>query len=534
MNRTEVMRKQAYAISVVLALITFTVIARLAGYNGVAYVAAALEVYALCCMAVSGGVSDALCRVLKIRGAKGQYRNAAVMRRNAFILQTALGLLGTAVLLLGADRIAVKLFRTQYSSAILMIFAPAVFLRSMSSLFAGYSRGAGAEFPAAAAGILRQLFILGFSVMFSRMMGDYGSKVSHLLANVNFASMYGGIGVAIAVTLAEALVAVLLFLIYMMNRKNGNRTVQEGMRVTDSVFDSIRILSRNRGSQVALQLLAIFSAPLGLIFWQKATENSEGAASEYGVYIAGYGMICGIAVALIMLFVIPMYAATISLLRKDEYRFAKNAFQSGVHTGVVHAAFLSVFVVMMADQIAAVFCKEEVELAAKLLKGGSLIILPTVLSLYFARILILTGKKNIVIGAVAAADVIYIIVASVLMGGGKAGILSLVYAGLMAGGILCIVLGMLAYRAFRQKMDWLYVLVVPITAACAAGLVGMMLGKVLTPHLGNFVAAMVCLILSGALYWTGLLLLRNFREQELETVPGGKLLNALGQMLRVF
>lgn len=534
MNQAEVRRRQAQAISAVLALITLVVIARLAEYNGVAYVAAAVEVYAFLCIAVSGGVSSALGRILRLRGAKGQYRNAAAMRRNAFVLQAALGLLGTAVLLFGADRIAVRLFRTQYSSAILMIFAPAVFLRSLSSLLVGYSRGEGAELPAAVADILRQLLILGFSVMFSRMLGNYGEKVSHLLAHANFTSMYGGIGVAIAVTLTEVFIVLLLFLIYKGSKKRGNRAVQEGMRVTDSLFDSIRILCVNRGSQVGLQMLAILSVPLGMIFWQKATESSEGAAIEYGVYLAGYGVVCGIAVGLIMLFLIPMCASTVSLLRKEESRFARNVFQSGVHIGVVHAAFLSVFAVVMADQLAAVLCREQAALAAKLLKGGALVVLPVALSLYFARILILTGKKYIVMGATAAADVIFIVADTVLLGGGKAGILSLVYAGLMAGGVLCIVLGMFAYRAFRQKMDWLYVLVVPIAVACVAGLVGTMLGKVLTPHLGNLVAAIVCLVLSGALYLTGLLLLRNFREQELEVVPGGKLLNALGQMLHVF
>lgn len=103
----------------------------------------------------------------------------------------------------------------------------------------------------------------------------------------------------------------------------------------------------------------------------------------------------------------------------------------------------------------------------------------------------------------------------------------------MAGGVFCILLAMFTYRVFRQKMDWLYVLVVPVAAACVAGFTGMMLGKVLTPHLGNLVTTIFCLAVSGALYWTGLLLFRNFREQELEVIPGGKLLNALGQLLRV-
>ncbi|MDE6642353.1 MAG: hypothetical protein K2K63_17725, partial [Acetatifactor sp.] len=302
MNQAEVKRRQAQAIASVLEFITLVVIARFAGYNGVAYVAAAVEVYALLCIAVSGGVSGALGRILRLRGAKGQYRNAAAMRRNAFIFQAVLGGLGTAVLLLGADGIMVKLFRTQYSSAILMIFAPAVFLRSLSSILVGYSRGEGAELPAAAADILRQILILVFSVIFSRMLGNYGDKVSHLLAHANFMSMYGGIGVAIAVTLTEVLVVLFLLLIYTVSKRRKKRAIQDGMRATDSIMDSIRILCRNRGGQAGLQLLAVLFAPLGMIFWQKATESNEGAATEYGVYVAGFCVLCGIAVSLIMIF----------------------------------------------------------------------------------------------------------------------------------------------------------------------------------------------------------------------------------------
>lgn len=534
MNQVEVKRRQAQAIAAVLAFVTLAVISRLAGYNGVTYVAAAVEAYALLCAAVSGGVSSALGRILRLRGAKGQYRNVAVMRRNAFICQAVLGGLGTAVLLLGADGIALKLFRTQYSSSILMILAPAVFLHSLSSILVGYSRGEGAELPAALADILRWLLILVFSVIFSRMLGNYGDKVSHLLAHANFTSMYGGIGVAIAVTLSELLVALFLLLIYRLSRKRKTGTVQEGMRTTDSVFDSIRILSGNRGWQAGLQLLAILFVPLGMIFWQKAAEGSETGEVEYGVYAACFCVLCGIAVSLILLILVPMCANTVSLLRRDESRLARNAFQYGTHIGVVHGAFLSVSVITLSDQFAAVLGGEQAALAGKLFRGGAPIVLLAALSLYFARILILTGKKYIVMGAAAIADIIYAVAAAVLLSVGKTGILALVYAGLAAGGILCIALGMFAYHVIRQRVDWLYVLVVPTAAACVAGLAGMLLGKALTPHLGNLVALIVCLILSAALYWAGLILLRNFREQELEMIPGGKLLNALGQMLRVF
>lgn len=517
-----------------LAFVTFMIIAGLTGYSGVTYVAAAMEGYAFLCLAVCGGLSDALGRVLRIRSAKGQYRNAGAMRRNAFIFQAACGLLGTVLLLCGAELIAVRLFRTQYSSALLMIFAPAVLLRSLSSLFAGYSRGEGAELPAAVASILRQLFLLGFSVMFSRMLGDYGDKVSRLLPYANATAMYGGIGVAIAVALAEAFVALFLFLIYKGSRRKKNREFQEGMRTTDSLADSVRILSANRSAQIGLELLVLLPMLLGLVFWQKAMDSSEDAAIQYGVYIAGYGVVCGLVVSAAMLPLISMCGRIIGLLRKDEIRFAKSVFQNGVHMGVVYTAFPAAFVTLMAEQIGAVFCGEQAAVAAKMLRGGASVVLFVTLSLFFARLLIQTGKRYLVMGVVAVADVCFIVAVTVFLSAGRVGILSLVYGGMLVCGVICIVLGAFAFRVFRQRVDWLQVFIVPVAVACVAGLIAMLLGRVFVPHLGNLFTTVICLILTYALYWVILLLVRNFREQELEVIPGGKLLGVLGQMLRVF
>lgn len=533
MNQAEIKRRQAQAISTILAFVTLAVIARVTGYNGVTYVAAALEACAFVYTIVSGGVSETLGKLLRIKNSKGQYKNAALMRRNIMLFQVALGAVGTAVILVAAEKIAEKLFRIQYSSFILMIFAPAVLLRSVSAVLLGYSKGEGAELPAAAAGILRQVFTLGFSLIFCRMLGNYGSKVSRLLAQENFTSMYGGVGVAIAATLTEIFVIIFLIMIYRAGRRPKNKTVQDGMRTTASFMDCIRALCGSRGIQAGIQLLTMLSVPMGLIFLQKAGGGSEKTAVEYGVYIAGYGVVCGILSALVMFLLLPMCGRTVVLLRKEEHRFARTVFQGGVHIGMVHAGFLTVFVFAMAQQLAAAFCFEQAEIAAKMFRGGALIVLSAPLTLYFARVLLLTGKKYFVLGALAAADVVYAVAVTVLLNTGKTGILALVYAGMACSAVLCIVLGSFAYRQLRLKADWLQVLVVPIAAACVAGLIGMLLGRVFTPHLGNLITVLVCLALTSVLYWAGLLLLRNFREQELEVIPGGKLIIAAGQMLRV-
>lgn len=533
MNQAETKRRQVQAIATILALINLSVIARLTGYNGVTYVAVGLETYAIVYAAVSGGAADALARLLRLRNAKGQYRNAARIRRNVLLFQLALGVAGTAVALIAAEGIAENLFRVQYSSFILTILAPAVFLRSVSEVLLGYSRGRGEELPTAVVSILRQVFTLGFSLLFCRMLGNYGSKVSRLLVQENFASMYGGVGVAIAVTLSEVFVIIFLILMYKGSRHSAEKASQEGIRTTVSFPESVKLLCANRGAKVGIQLLAMLSLPLGFIFLQKASGGSNGIAVEYGVYAAGYGVICGIMVAMIMVMAIPIYSRAAGLIRREEHRFARTVFQSGVHIIVVHAGFMTVFLGVMAGQAAAVMCSGQTETAEKMFCGGSSVILFAALSLYFSRMLILTGKKYFVMVALAAADVVYAVTVTVSLNTGKTGILSLIYGGVAGSAVLCIVLGTLTYRQLRQRVDWLQVLIVPVAAACVAGLLGMLLGKVLTPHVGNLISLLVCLVISGALYWAGLLLLRNFREQELEVIPGGRFINALGQMLHV-
>lgn len=533
MNQAEIRRRQLQAVSMILTLLTLALVARLTGYNGAAYTVAAVEVLAVIWLVVGGNLSDTLGRLIRVRTSKGQHRNAARLRRNAMIFQMAFGLVGSLAILVGADWIAQSVFRLPYSTFILMVLSPTVFLRSISAVLLGYFQGDGAELPTAASGVLRQIFILGFSLLFGRVLGDYGEKVSRLLVEENFTSMYGGVGVGIAVSVAELFIVIFLFLIYRVSRRSKDRMLQEGMRSTDSFVDSIRVLWISRGWQWLTNVLLFLPVALGFVFLQKSSASDEPVVS-YGVYTAVYWVLCGICTALVMITLIPVYSRTVACLRRDEQRFARTIFQSGVHIGVVHAVFISAFLAVMAPQLAQTFSSGQSEMARQMLQGGSFVVLLLALVLYFGRFLSITGGKILVLGSVGIADVVYVISSTVLLNTGKTGVLALVYAVLLGLGVLCILLGALAYRQLRIQPDWLQLILMPGVAAAVAGLICTFLGRVFTPHLGALVTLVVTLVVSYVLYWAALLLLRNFREQELEAIPGGKLIRALGQMLRVF
>ncbi len=531
MNQTEIRRRQAGAFAYILMFVTIYVMGRLTGDKGIAYTAVAAQACAIFWIAINGSMSDTLGRLLRNRRNKGQYRNMAKMRSSAMLFQLALGALGSLILAAMSGILADKLFRIPCSRLILLAFAPVVLLRTVSAVLAGYFQGEGSEVPGAIAGILRQILWLGFGLLFCRILGGYGEKVSDLLREENYTAMYSGLGIALAADLAELLVILFLGLIYKRSRRIERKGKQEGMYTVDSLWDSVRYLHNARWPQFVTALCLFLPLLLGLIFCGRG-DAMEQMTVEYGQYAGKYLVVCGIAVALVTMILLPVIGKIFQCFKREENRFARTVFQSGVHIGLVHGIFLSVFVAVMAEQFADLLCGKSGQTLTKMLQGGSALIALAALSWYFCRLLHAMGKKYPVLVAVCGGDILFIAV--VLITIGKAGAISLVYGGLAGIFILCVLSGAFAYRQLRQQPDWLNAVVVPLGAGVGAGLICFLVRLLLSPHLGSFVTLLVAFVAAGAIYWIGLLLLRNFREQELEAIPGGRLIGILGQMLRVF
>lgn len=532
MNQTEVKRRQAEAFADILMFVTIYVMGRLTGDKGIAYTAVAVQGCGIIWIAVSGSLSDALGRLLRNRKNKGQYKNMAKMRGSVMLFQLILGAAGSLILAGLSGVVADKLFRIPYSGLILLALAPMVLLRTVSAVLAGYFQGEGAEFPRALAGILRQVFSLGFGILFCSLLGGYGEKVSSLLRQENFTGMYSGLGIALALDLAELFVILFLMLIYKGSRRFDRKAKQEGMYTADSLWDSVRHVHNARWPQFATALLVFFPLVAGLLVCGRNGDSGERLTVEYGRYVGKYLVVCGILAELIIAAILPVIGRIFQCFKREENRFARTVFQSGVHIGLVHGIFLSVFVAVMGEQLADLLCRENARAVTRLLQWGSGMIALAALSWYFCRLLQALGKKYPVLLAVCAADLLFIIIVMATVG--KSGIMSLVYGGLAFGLALCVLSGVFAYRQLRVQPDWLSVFVVPLGSGVGAGLVCLLIQKLLASHLGSLAVLVIAFAVAGLVYWTALLLLRNFREQELEVIPGGRLIGMLGQLLRVF
>ena len=533
MNQAEIKRRQTESFSTILTLITLSVVSRITGVNGAMYLVAAFEIFWLLWIVIGGNVSETLGRLLRVRNSKGQYKNALKMRRSVMIFQIVMGFAGSFLILIFADRFLQVLFRMQYSTFILEVMAPVFLLRTISAVLLGFFQGEGNELPAATSAILRQVFILGFGLLFGRMLGNYGDKVSRLLLEENFTAMYGGVGIAIAINLTEVFIVIFLLLIYKGTKRSGSKVQEDGMRFTDSFFDSIRIFCMSRGVQTGIQLLAFLPCLLGLLFWQKAVDDMDTAVAECGAYLSGYVVVCGILTILIYMVLLSMTGKVFVHLRKEEQRYAKSVFQSGTHICMIHGMFATVALTVLASQVALMVSPGQADAVKKMFFGGASVILFLSLALYFCRVLVLTGRKLFVLGSLVICNVIFVITLTVFLNTKKIGIGALVYGGLIAIGVTGALMGVLAYKQLRCRFDWLQVLIIPAGVACVSGLLMMFLAKILTPHVGALVTILVSIVLGGSAFWILLIVLRNFREHETEVIPGGRIINAIGQMLHI-
>lgn len=534
MNQVEVKKRQILAFSHILEMAAILILGGIIKDNGVAYFAAAYECFSFLWILLGRNVADTLGKLLRGKSTRGQYKNAGKIRKYTMICQCAAGAAGGMLLGFGGPFLVTYVFRIPLGASLTAVLALGFVLRMIGAALLGYFQGEGSELPAAVSGVLRQVFFLGFGLLFCNIFKGYGEKVSALLGRDNFTAMYGAMGAAVAASMAELLTFLFLVIVYKGSSRKKSAGAGEGMRTTDTFGSIISTLYGNMGLSILIQLFERLPLWLGIIFLQKSAQNTEASAVNYGVYYGKYLAFGVIFVLIVIMLLIPIQARVSTLVRREEQKAGKTGFQAGLHMAVVQGLFFSVFLAGMGNQVAGVLCGDQVKSAGEMLSFGSFAILFAVLASYFSGLLLLTGRKYLVLGSLGGMNILYVIAVTLFLNVGKLGVQSLVYAGLAAGGALCLVLGFLVCAQLRMSIEWIQTICIPVGCACAAGLLCLFLGKALTPHLGNLVTVIVCFLLSALVYWVILVLLRNFREQELKQIPGGGIIRALGQMLRVF
>ncbi len=534
MNQVEVKRRQIEGFSHLLGAAAILFLGRFMGENGLAYFAAAYEAFSFLWILVGQKTADALGRMLRSKNAKGQYKNRYRIKRYAMISQGILGLAAGVLLFLLGGVLVTYVFHMPKGASLTVIFAAVLLLRTVESVLLGYFQGMGSELPTAVTAVLRQALLIGTGFLLGSLFSSYGEKVSALLGPEKFTGMYGAIGVAAACAVTEVFLLLFLLIVYRGSGRGKEAEPQEGLRSIDSFGGMLRALYGTMAGEILSALLQRLPVWMGLALLGVTASELVDTEVAYGVFYGKYLVITGGILFLIDALTLQTAARVQAHLKRNDPKYARGIFQTGIHVSAVYGIFFSVFLASMGNYVAEIFCKTGVEMAGQMLSQGSFVILFAGISAYFYRLLWMWGKRPLVLTGLFSMNVVFLASAFLFSGVGKFGVHSYVYAGLVSGAVLCLFLGFWTLRELGTGIDWVQTLGLPAGCACVAGLVCLFVGKMLSPHLGAPVTVAVCLSASWILYWCALVLLRNFREQELKYVPAGGIVRALGQILRVY
>ena len=534
MNRNDTRKQQADIALSCIRYITILLLMNIIGDLGILYFAVAIECYFLLRLLVIDCVPAFMARMIRSRMGKGQYKNTDKVWKAAVGYGIISGLLGAVVLFGFSDMIASKLLHLPEAALAIKIIAPAFFIHAVCAVLKGLFQGLGSNISSVMAGLFSEIFGLCFIMLFSKILFTYGEKAAALLQNHKFASMYGAAGAAIGIPLSVLLALAFLCLMYFGAGRKLLRKKKEGMRLTE---DGIEVLKLLLVSSLPVAVTAFFlRLPIlsSIGIYAKHNTLDMNTLSVCGGLYGSVLCITGILSAVAMLLCCSCENTVIHAIKHEEYKTAKSYLAGGIQGLFMFGAFGTVICLVCAPGLADLFFKQiatDTIVTAMQIAAPLVLLIP--LSVYLSHILIGIGRKYTAMAGAAVSYCISLLVLIVATKSHSANINTILFAFWAFAIAFCLWNGGFLLWMMHFNLPWLISIGLPVLCAGITGLALYLLDKAIGKQIGAIPFFIIALLAGGIIYLILLFVLRCIRKKELYTLPGGRILGKIGNMLHL-
>ncbi len=533
MNRMEIKRKRISIISYAIFLVNILVLCGFLGERGMGYFAGALEIFFLLILLTSYTMPEAIAKLIKSRMQKGQGKNAAGVLKAALVLGVIYSVAGGLFLFFSAEFMLVNFSGVSYAELALKLLIPAYILFVFVQVLRGFFQGMGTTVPTAVSKIIENIVLIGTEIIFCFILGRYGNKVSELLHNKEFEASYSGAGVSIGFIIAELFSVLFLVFVYNTNKIKLRKNLdKETIKMTESTNQVIYKLIMTMLPFMLCGILGRISIPGGLLVYRlNSVTNVEAVMGVWGAFYGKYLALVLFIVMLIRLSVVAIEERIYDSYRKDEYKHGKEWVITGSHFIILQGAFWSAVVAVLGNTFVNAFYDNNVGLAGQMLSGGSTVILFMSGAAFFINVMIAQGKiKKVILNMFIGAAIFfgYIIIGTFVF---KTGIGGIVTGLCVSWLVILLCSGFVCIRNLKWKPEWIYMLVIPIGCASLTGIIVLLLNKAVSSLSGDMVSFLVCIVVALIVYCILIMAFRGIREDELDRIPGGKILSIIADKL---
>ena len=513
MNQVEVLRKQIQYYSYIFSAVVLLILGQIIGDNGLAYLAIGLETVGLFAVLLGENVADVFGRMIRFRRKRELFQEVVNLKKCVFLIQMLTGFICFLAVFLLADVIAEHIFGIPNAALILRVLSPVLLLRMLVSLLTGYIQSFGAHIPIAITCVLRQVLFLVLGRMFCGNLYDYGVKVAALLKNDDFKGMYGAVGLALGIVVSEAVILIALVIFYFISDRNYDRKkCNNGLHKKEGVWENALSFYQVNGRGMGFALCKRLFPLIGLLLLVQI--------EDMGLYYGKYLVICSIPVLLIGARYYLLYGRLVNVIRNKNNRQTREIIQTGIQYAWSVSILAAVLLAVLAPQLVNAYFVEDFALLVPMLQHGCVLIIAIAMLAYLCLVHFAHNKCSSCLLTIVVSNVIFVLLGIFMSGRLENKTLAVVYAGEVALIVGVIVLAFVTVNQYRLQLEYIPIFVLPLICVGVAGVVVLLLGKLLTPHIGNGVFFWLGGLLGTVLYIVFLGICRVFSEKEIDRLYG--------------
>ncbi len=505
---------------------------RMIGDNGIAYFGAANEIYLVIAGTLSYGLTEATALLVRYRVKRDQFKSAEKVLSGALFFGGGIGFILSVLFLILGNYFTDKVLHIPLAGMAVSMMAPAMFFYILTGIFRGYFQGNGSKVPAMHSQILNVLFLFIGGLTGATLLHGYGVKVSAFLQNEDYAAAYGAMGASIGL-LAASLICFLhtLILFFVFKSSLKKQLGRELQRNQDTTIRVLHLLIRSSILYslyfICFQGLPLLDQYLFFSFQAEADNRITQWGQYYGKCLVIIGIVCGVAN---LVCIMPVRRIMVSLER-EENRIARERLGTLIHQCAIIAIPSAVFVAALAENILDMLFKGNQQEAVKWVQLGSLIIVFNIFASVFMEILMKSRKMKYVTGMGAIALILHSGIAVLLLKTAKTGITGVITAVIVFYAAVAVMGFLLICRSFQYSQEWIRCFLITAAASGVSGVIAFLLNKIFAPMVGSVISLVICLVTAVIIYLVLLIVLRAFKDGELEEMAGGRILIMLAGLL---
>lgn len=531
------MAAYAGAITYILSLIIRIPLSRVIGDEGIGLLSPAFELFTLISLFFSYGISRTMNGLIRYRVKRDQYKNAGKVFHMALKLSALIALALAVILALASGYISKTIMLEAMSRWAILAVAPVIILSAIINVFRGYFNGNGYAVVAAHSQYIEKIAMFITAIAGGRMFLDYGQKVAALHHNEITAYSYGALGVVLGIMLSEIVTLIYLLVVFAIYSGTWRRQLSE---------DSGRRMESNRGiagaligNSIPLALIVILSNSFMIIdqrffnYCMNLSESGQANALLWGSYYGKFAVLIGVGAALACLSVLGLVGKIVYEYERDEYHMMHERIDVAVRKLCIVAFPVAVNLAVLAEAFVNGLFQGENEQIISMVRRGTVIIFFYGIAFLFGQIMLKTHMMKEFLISLVISFITHIAAIVLLLGEGLTGVEGVVYSVIIYTGMLALLCFIFSCGKLKYRQEWLHSFAFPAASAGIAGLVVMLICKLLLNEVGEIATIIISNLVGIILYILLLMILRVLNEAELAKLPLGSLWIALGRMIGV-